>query len=268
MMTAEHPFDRAIALHSETGAERTGHTSPDYWNAISPFGGTTAATMLQAMLEHPDRLGEPISLTVNFAGAIKPGNFRVQARPARTGRSTQHWLAQLHQGDDPAPAITATAVFALRRDTWSDTESAMPSHAGPEGLERYAPPMRLPFLERYDIRYVDSHPFAGGASSQTQCWIADVPPRPLDAAGIVAHCDAYIPRIFVRRGRPTPIATVTLTVNFHADAASLAERPCTLAFAQARANAFRGGFHDQEGRLWAEDGRLLATTHQMVWFKE
>ena len=263
-----HPFDRALVLEGDPSHELAGHTSADYWNAISPFGGVTAATLLQAMLQHPQRIGEPISLTVNFAGAIKPGPFRVRAQAARTGRTTQHWLGQLHQGDDPAPAVTATAVFAQRRETWSDIESAMPAHEGPDGLARYAPPNPLPFLERYDIRYADSHPFSGGDSSQTQCWIADVPPRPVDATGIVAWCDAFIPRIFVRRRQPTPIATVTLNVYFHAAAADLAERPCTLGFAQARANAFHGGYHDQEGRVWADDGRLLATTHQMVWFKE
>lgn len=263
-----HPFDRALVLEGDPSHELTGHTSADYWNAISPFGGITGATMLQAMLGHPRRLGEPISLTVNFAGAIKPGPFRVRAQAVRTGRSTQHWLAQLHQGDDPEPAVTASAVFAVRRPTWSDVETGLPQHAGPEGLPRYAPPRPLPFLERYDIRYADSHPFAGSDSSQTQCWIADVPPRPVDAAAIVAWCDAFIPRIFVRRGEPTPIATVTLNVYFHAAAADLAERPCTLGFAQARANAFHGGYHDQEGKVWADDGRLLATTHQMVWFKE
>ena len=46
-----HPFDKAIALqHSDLRAGHfTGTTSPDYWNMVGPFGGTTAAVALQAV---------------------------------------------------------------------------------------------------------------------------------------------------------------------------------------------------------------------------
>jgi len=55
----QHPFDRALVLdHSDLRAGLfTGTTSPDYWNMIGPFGGTTAAVALQAVLRHPDLLG-------------------------------------------------------------------------------------------------------------------------------------------------------------------------------------------------------------------
>jgi len=58
-----HPLDKALALeHSDIQVGLfTGATSPDYWNMVGPFGGTTAAVMLQAVLRHPDLLGEPIA---------------------------------------------------------------------------------------------------------------------------------------------------------------------------------------------------------------
>jgi hypothetical protein len=68
-----------------------GHTSQAYWNMIGPFGGATAAVMLQAALVHPERLGDPIALTVNFAGPIGEGDF---------GRGA----AVAHQSLDPALA--------------------------------------------------------------------------------------------------------------------------------------------------------------------
>lgn len=268
MAASDHPFDRAIALVPQVRDGFLGRTSEDYWNSITPFGGATAGALLQTMLAHPARLGDPIALTVNFAGPIQRGEFTIQAVPVRTGRSTQHWQVTLHQGDDPQPAATGTAVFALRRDTWGETENRMPDVPGPAALARYAPPLQKPFLERYDIRYTDGDPLKGGADSATQCWIGDVPPRPLDFPAIVAYCDSFLPRLFVRRGAPTPISTVTMSVNFHIGAAALAQRPRLHAFGRARANAFNGGFYDQEGQLWAEDGALLATTHQLVWFKD
>ena len=51
--------------------------------------------MMNAVLLHPDRLGEPVSLTINFAAALAPGPFVVSARAVRTNRSTQHWIVEV-----------------------------------------------------------------------------------------------------------------------------------------------------------------------------
>ncbi|MGE5650653.1 acyl-CoA thioesterase II [Noviherbaspirillum sp. UKPF54] len=263
-----HPFDQAIELARAGDGTFSGRTSTHYWNAISPFGGTTVATLLQAMLAHPQRLGDPLSMTVNFAGPLQPGEFTVRVTVARAGRSTQHWQMEIRQAGDEQPAVTGTAVFAVRRETWSDTEATLPDVLPPGQLARYAPPVQVPFLQMYDIRYVDCDPLAGGPDSTTQCWISDVPPRRLDFPAIAAYCDSFVPRLFVRKGAARPISTVTLSINFHVDDAALARQQGRHAFGKARANAFNGGYYDQEGQLWAEDGTLLATTHQLVWFRE
>lgn len=268
MNSTEHPFDQAITLVPAQEGMLHGRTSPYYWNAISPFGGTTVATLLQAMLTHPQRLGDPLALTVNFAGPIKEGDFIVRVSPVRTGRSTQHWQMEIRQEAEDEPAITGTAVFAVRRDTWSDTEARLPDVTPPEALPRHPAPARVPFLERYDMRYVDCDPLRGSDDSATQCWIGDVPPRKLDFPSVAAYCDSFVPRLFVRKGAPTPISTVTLSINFHVDGVTLARQQGLFAFGAAKANAFNGGFYDQEARVWSQDGALLATTHQLVWFRD
>ena len=57
----------------------------------------SAAHMMNAVLLHPYRLGEPVSLTNNFAVALAHGPFTVQACAARTNRSTQHWIIEVRQ---------------------------------------------------------------------------------------------------------------------------------------------------------------------------
>jgi acyl-coenzyme A thioesterase PaaI-like protein len=69
---------------------------------VGPFGGTTAATALRAILLHPALLGEPVALTVNYAAAMAEGPFSVTAKPVRTNRSTQHWTVELSQADATA----------------------------------------------------------------------------------------------------------------------------------------------------------------------
>ena len=119
-----HPFDAAVGLTPLTAGLSTGETNPAYNNMVGPFGGVTAATLLESVLKHPERLGDPLSLTVNFAGPITEGAFEISARPVRTNRSTQHWSIELSQ--DGTVATTATAVFGTRRETWSSTEITMP----------------------------------------------------------------------------------------------------------------------------------------------
>ena len=61
---------------------------------------------------------------------------------------------------------------------------------------------------------------------------------------------------------------MSLNIYFHVDAGTLAEQGTDALLAVARANVFSQGYFDQEGQIWGRGGRLLATTHQVVWYKE
>src|SRR6478735_2004481 len=129
---SQHAFDAAIALVPQGDGIWQGHTSPAYANMIGPFGGATAAQALNAVLQHRERQGEPVAFTVNFAAALADGPFFVYARPVRTNRSTQHWIIETRQGEQTV--ATATAVTALRRDTWGATEVPMPEVPRPQDV--------------------------------------------------------------------------------------------------------------------------------------
>ncbi len=76
---------------------------------VAPFGGITAATLIKALLDHPKRQGEPITITVNFASAVKDGAFEIETNLLPTNRSTQHWTVALSQ--DNEVAVTAVLLF-------------------------------------------------------------------------------------------------------------------------------------------------------------
>jgi len=90
----QHPFDKALQLAGELDNYR-GHTSPAYANMVGPLGGITAAVMVKALLNHPNRQGDPITITVNFAAPVKDGAFEIETNLIRTNRSTQHWIVTL-----------------------------------------------------------------------------------------------------------------------------------------------------------------------------
>lgn len=274
---ATHPFDHAMQLEAAGGGQAgtwLGATSPAYGNMVGPFGGTTAATALQAVLLHPDLLGQPVALTVNYAAALAAGPFRISATPVRTNRSTQHWTVTLTQADSSGAdsvAMTATAVTAVRRETWGGDELSMPEVKMDKALPRLMF-STSEWTRRYDMRAVRGmipHEWDGRASdSLTQLWVRDEPPRPLDFPSLAAMCDVFYPRVWLRRATRVPAGTVSITTYFHANSAQLAEVRDGYLFAQARAQTFRNGFFDQTAQLWNEAGALLATSHQVVYYKE
>lgn len=266
-----HPFDAAIALAPAGEGLYTGATHPAWANMVGPFGGITAATLLNAVCLDPRRLGEPASLTVNYAGPVAEGEFLVDAQAARTNRSTQYWTISLRQGG--AVAATASALFALRRDTWSDTEAVFPQVPAAGACARSESPRGVQWTKRYEMRFAAggwpdfSNP-ADQPDSLTSLWVRDDPPRALDALSLASLCDVFYPRIFRRRQRVTPAGTVSMTIYFHAVAAALAahgERPV---LGQARAQRFAQGFFDQSAQLWGGPGQLFASSHQLVYYKD
>lgn len=266
-----HPFDIATRLNPQPDGSFRGRTQPAYANMVGPFGGVTAACLLQAPMQHPKRIGDPVALTVNFAAPVADGEFDITARALRTNRSTQHWAIELTQSGEVA--ASATAVFALRRETWSAPEAVPPRELpGPETLARAPLIGRPAWTQCYDMRFVrgdmpDVFDGQHQADSISELWVRDEPPRPLDFVALASVCDSFFPRVFVRRRQVAPIGTVSLTTYFHADAARLAAQGEQHLLGVARALSFRDGFFDQSAEIWSAAGELLASSHQLVYYR-
>lgn len=281
MTLQPHPFDQAIALTLQRDNTYVGSSSPGYWNMVGPFGGISAATVLNAVMQHPSRLGEPVSLTVNYASALVQGPFTVMARPARTNRSTQHWVIEITQAGQTGvgeTVLTATLLTAVRRSTWGVSDTPMPTVPTPQQIPPQAGFAPVEWVKRYEIRAVTGglphtwdgalNPHDASSASLTQFWIRDQPPRPLDFPALAAYADIFYPRIYLRRARRVPVGTVSMTVYFHADSAGLRECGDACVLGQARAQVFRDGFFDQSAQLWSQSGSLLVTSSQIVYYKE
>lgn len=270
-----HVFDQALALTAQAEGEYLGASHPAYWNMVGPYGGITAATLLNAVMQHPKRLGEPVALTVNYASAVVAGPFRVVANPVRTNRSTQHWTIALWQVDakgEDGVVTTATALTALPRTTWGVDEIAMPAVPKPSDVPTVALFKGVEWTQRYEVRMISGAiPTVwdgSGSTSLTQMWVRDAEPRPLDYPSLAAMSDVFYPRVWLRRATQVPAGTVTMTIYFHASAAQLAATGTGCLLAQAKAQAIRNGFYDQSAQLWNEAGQLLVTTHQLAYYKE
>jgi acyl-CoA thioesterase len=270
LTTPPHLFDDATRVTAGDSRWR-GRTSDDYWAFVGPFGGATAATILRALIDHPERSGDPLSLTVNFCAPIAPGAFDLDVRLVRANRSTQHWCVELTQGGAEVGAL-ATAVFAERRPSWSHQAAEFPKSPPFEQIPPF-PRIKASWANQYDFRFVEGEtdfraaPKQAPGSAFSKCWIGDRIPRKIDMLSLAAMSDAFFGRIFHVRGELVPFGTVSLTTYFHADAADLAAEDISRVLAVADANIFHKSYGDQSGALWSPNGRLLATTTQIAYFK-
>lgn len=269
-----HFFDQALTLSWPEADLCEGHTHAAWANMVGPYGGITAAVATSAVMGHPRRLGEPVALTVNYAAGLVHGPYRIEVRPVRTNRATQHWSLALRQQVDGQEQVmmTATAITALRRDTWRTQDLAMPAVPPPDQCPAIVLFETSEWVRRYEMRLVHG-PVPkvlddSGQDSLSQLWLRDQPARPLDLPALAAMSDAFYPRIWRRRARLVPAGTVSLTIYFHASAQELQAHGTDYLLAQARAQDFRHGFFDQTAQLWSRSGLLLASAHQIVYYKE
>src|SRR5260221_13785816 len=150
MLTKTPPlFDDATRITA--GDSRwQGWTSDDYWAFVGPFGGATAATILRALIDHPQRAGDPLALTVNFCAPIAQGAFDLDVRLAKANRSTQHWAGGLSR-DGAEVASFPTAVFAERRPSWAHQQATFPQAKPFEQILPY-PEVAASWVKQYDLR--------------------------------------------------------------------------------------------------------------------
>jgi len=270
--SAEHPFDRATTVSRNVSDVAKATTSDDYWAFVGPFGGITAATMLRAILDHPERAGDPLSLTTNLCAPVARGPFQLHTRLVRATRSTQHWTVELRQPEGGVSAI-ASAVLATRRDSWAHQPATYPKAPSLEATPVYQFSGTVPaWISQYEFRFVSGAPgFDTGASTPNDptslVWMRDRQPRRLDALSIAAISDAFFGRIFQALGRVVPFGTVSMTTYFHADGDDLAAENATAVLGAATGRSFTKSYGDQIGELWSPSGRLLATTTQMAYYK-
>jgi hypothetical protein len=269
-----HPLDEATALAGDPGAAvRTGHTSDAYWTFIGPFGGVSAATALRAVLEHPGRAGDPLAITVNFCAPIARGEFAVHLRRARANRSSQHWQIELSQGGSEEAVLTASAVTAARRESWSHQPAETPALPPSETLPAFPNRDSLSWVAQYGFRFAEGAPALSAAPpdpprrARSLLWLRDDMPRPLDFISLMAMSDAFFGRIFQVIGRIPPFGTVSMTTHFHASADELAGHGSAPLAAVADARVFHRSFCDQSVELYGRGGQLLATAVQVAFFR-
>lgn len=270
-MSEKHPFESLYDV-SVSDRSATATTVAHWANMVGPFGGATAATVLHVLSSDPEALGRPASLTLNFAAPLADGEYTIDYDLARTNRTNQHWTATLTQNGDVC--ATATALFAVDRESTSSLEAVPPQVPAPEEVPVTPFPPFLAWAGNYEMRFADGNvpgmeapddPSEG--TTVSTYWLRQVPERGWDYPALGAAADTFFPRVYLRTGARTPAGTISMTVYFHASADEVEALGSDNILCTAEASRLHNGLGDQTAKLWSADGTLLVSAHQMFYFK-
>jgi acyl-CoA thioesterase len=272
-------FAKQLELASE-GAGRYAVDISDDWNCpFVPHGGVVTAVAGRAMERELARPDQPLrSISVCFAGQVRPGPASIQVRVLRRGRSMSQVVADVISAGDDA-GLHAMAVFGAERPGFEFTDLSAPDVAGPEGLPHFRDPrpdggddlVHFNFWDQADGRPATGHaPWEDYVPTTSEhCnWLRfDEPSLRADGSwdplAVVALCDTMPGAVFERMGRNVPPffpPSADLTVHL------LGEARGDYLLVRNRARHAGDGYASLENEMWDTRAGLVAYATQVMFF--
>lgn len=241
-------------------------TVTDRWTvAGGPNGGYVAALALRGVLAE-SVLPDPLTMTVHYLARPVTGPIDVLVETLRVGRG--HTTLSVRLVQDEVKAAGLVTLGRLRAPTDHDFAPDPPDFgAGPNEavalLER--PGMDGASLwgrldrrvgRPGDVMFLRDEPgeaFTGG-------WTRLADGRPADALCVPLFLDCWPPAVFSRTMVPSPTGAPTIELTVHW------RQRLGPGWHNARftTRLVAGGYMDEEGELWSEDGRLVADSRQLA----
>ena len=226
----------------------------DWWLHRGPNGGHVAAGIVRAMeaeIAAPAR--QLRSLTVHYPAAPREGDAEVHVRIERSGRSMTSVSARLAAGDRVLSLALGACAAAYDSDIDFD-DATMPDVEVPAEMPA---PLEGPTPFHRKWRLAPAIGEHGRAA--TGAWMAPAEPEPVDAALLVALADTWVPAPFTVVDQ---FAAPTIDLSVHVRATL--PRPAEPVLGEFRSSLARDGYFEEDGRLWAPDGTLLAQSRQLA----
>lgn len=234
-------------------------------------GGYLAAFCLRAVLaESP--LPDPISMTLHYLSRPEPGPAQVRVEPLRVGRGHASFRFDLVQvADDRTERSRVGGLLLtgrLREAGVLDFAPAPPTVPGPEASYRVDQSSMagraVELWQRLDLRVATARDRYFDRSEPGEArgggWTRLADQRPPDALCVPLYLDCWPPAVFARTMRPQLVGAPTLELTVH-----WRNRVRTAwHYAAFETRMLAGGYVDEEGELWGEDGTLVAASRQLA----
>jgi acyl-CoA thioesterase len=234
-----------------------------WWIQRGPNGGYLAAIVLRAIR---DEVADPAraarSLTVHYLRPPVEGPVELDVIVERQGRTLSTASARMTQDGDTV-ALALAALAADRDDRVDFDDAVMPGVAPPDRCPPVPAPtaLSIPMRDRFESRLaIGGALFGESAVARTGGWMRLADGEPLDEVAVAALTDAWPPAIFTRSATPMAVPTVDLTVHLRNPVTD----PAGWSLVVFQTRVATGGYLEEDGEVWSEDGRLLAQSRQLA----
>lgn len=267
-MTDQRDFDHDVAVERLSPGRYQAEMFEHWWVVAGPNGGIVAAVLANAMtVELADPGRQLRTITVHYPSAAQAGPVEVSVAVERMGRSVATLSSRMTQGD--RLIALATAAFS---PAWTSpvafSDMVPPQVPGPQELvdRRRETSERLPpVATNWDTRWTEPGTlFSAADQAVLRAWMRTSAPRPVDALTLIAMADGLPPAVFVRSAEPMAAPTIELTVHVRAQLPHPGLTPEDHVLAECNTATVAEGFLDEDVRIWAADGTLLAHSRQLA----
>jgi len=233
------------------------------------WGGYAIGLCIRVLESEPSAVGEALSLTLTYAAGLPSGEVDVRTRRLRQGGSVGVWEVELLAAGSDEVAVHGVVTMARRPRTPPFAFATMPPAPDPDSL----PSPEIPGdalrygAATFERRTPERFPPGPGATSRSLTWVRSRR-GPMDKALLGMVTDNSAPRAMYALGPSVRTTTLSLTAYLHATEEDLAEVGDDFILVECEGRVGGGGASDERSSYWRRDGKLLATSEQLAWYRE
>jgi acyl-coenzyme A thioesterase PaaI-like protein len=258
-----------IALTAVAEGRWTTHAAPEWRNPGGGlWGGYALGLCVRALEAEPEAKGEALSMTLTYAAGLPSGDLDVRTRRLRQGGSIGVWEVEIRAQGAEEVGVHGMVTLARRPPTPPFAFADLPQAPAPEDLPTPAHPAGMEHFgaSAFERRTLEGFPPKPGGDSRSLAWVR--PRRGVwDKALLAMVTDNSPPRAMYALDR-VMTTTLSLTVYLHAQADELAALGDQFILIECEGRVGGGGASDERSSYWSRDGRLLATSEQLAWYRQ
>ena len=268
-MTTAQASSSAFPLTLDAPGRWRTHAGPEWKNPGGGlWGGYAIGLFIRVLEAEPEARGEALSLTLTYAAALPVGDLEIRTRRLRQGGSIGVWEVEVYPAGSDQVGVHGMVTLARRPDTPPFAFAQMPDAPSPEDMPQ-APNFGAPLhygAQAFERRTLDDFPPQATGHSLTLAWVR-TRKGSWDKAMLGMVTDNSAPRAMYALGRSIMTTTLSLTVYLHASAEEIAALGDDFILVECDGRVGGGGASDERSSYWSRDGRLLATSEQLAWYR-
>lgn len=232
------------------------------------WGGYAIGLFVRVLEAEPEAVGEALSLTLTYAAALPAGELEIRTRQLRQGGSIGVWEVELLAAGSDQVGVHGMITLARRPVTPPFAFAKMPDAPDPDSLPNplnTSAPLHYG-ASAFERRTMENFPPEATGDSRTLAWVRSRR-EPMNKALLGMITDNSAPRAMYALGRTIRTTTLSLTVYLHATAEEIAEIGHDFILVECEGRVGGRGASDERSSYWSRDGKLLATSEQLAWYR-